>query len=97
MTSNSTNLRKAAILIRSLDADTAAALLAQLSPAEAHVVRQSIQSLGSVDDEERADVSAEFRRIGPIAAEDLRHGVELDLSSYTSASTAHETAPRSAA
>ena len=94
MTSLNANLRKAAILIRSLDAEAAAALLSQLSPAEASEVREAIQSLGSVDDEERADVSAEFRRIGPLATEDPRQGVELDLSFDTSAVAARDFAPR---
>jgi len=85
MTALNANLRKAAILIRSLDADAAAALLSRLSPTEAREVREAIQALGSVDDEERADVSAEFRRIGPLATEDPRRGVELDLSSDNSA------------
>ncbi len=74
------NLRKAAILIRSLDADTSAGLLAQLSSAEAKELRAAIKALGPVDDEERADVSAEFRRIGPIAAEDPSQTVELNFS-----------------
>jgi flagellar motor switch protein FliG len=94
MTALNANLRKAAILIRSLDADAAAALLSQLSPAEARDVREAIQSLGSVDDEERADVSAEFRRVGPLIAEDPRRGVELDLSSDKSTVAALESVPR---
>jgi flagellar motor switch protein FliG len=80
-------LRKAAVLIRSLDADTAAAVLSRLSPAEAKAVRLAIHSLGEIDDDERADVSAEFRRTGAVAQEDPRHGVELDLSSSFSSST----------
>jgi flagellar motor switch protein FliG len=83
VTSNA-NLRKAAILIRSLDADSAASVLARLAPAEAKAVRLAIQSLGEVDPDERADVSAEFRRSGTVAQEDPRRGVELDLSSSAS-------------
>jgi flagellar motor switch protein FliG len=93
MTATNANLRKAAILIRSLDVDAAAALLAQLSPAEAREVREAIQTLGTVDDDERADVSAEFRRIGPLATEDPRRGVELDLSSDSSAAAWRDAAP----
>ncbi|MEX2093046.1 MAG: hypothetical protein WD971_10240, partial [Pirellulales bacterium] len=78
---NNANLRKAAILIRSLDADAAASVLARLSPAEAKAVRLAIHALGEVDPEERADVSTEFRRSGVVAQEDPRRGVELDLSS----------------
>lgn len=74
------NLRKAAILIRSLDADTAAGLLAQLTPAEAKAVRLAIQSLGPIGPEERTDVAAEFRRTVPVAGEGVSRGVELDVS-----------------
>ena len=83
MTSN-VQLRKAAILIRSLDADAAASLLARLTPAEAKEVRLAIQSLGEIDAEERADVSAEFCRSGAVARQSPHHGVELDLSSSAS-------------
>ncbi|MGD9632089.1 MAG: FliG C-terminal domain-containing protein [Pirellulales bacterium] len=81
MPNASTQLRKAAILIRSLDADGAAAVLARLSPEEARQVRLAIQSLGEVDADERDDVSAEFCRSGSVARENPRHGVELELSS----------------
>jgi flagellar motor switch protein FliG len=97
MTAINANLRKAAIVIRSLDAEAAAALLAQLSPAEAGDVREAIKLLGSVDDDERADVSAEFRRVGPLATQDPRRGVELNLSSDYSAPVAHESTSRTSA
>jgi flagellar motor switch protein FliG len=87
MSTLTANLRKAAILIRSLDADTAATLLGQLSPTEAKSLRMAIQSLGPIEADERADVAAEFRRVAPVAAEDPRAGVEIDLSD-TSASIA---------
>src|SRR4029077_18258853 len=80
MNSTPTNLRKAAILIRSLDADTSAKLLAQLSPAEAKSLRIAIQSLGPVEADERDDVAAEFRRAGPVAAESPSEGVQIELS-----------------
>ena len=80
MTALTHNLRKAAVVIRSLDAESAAALLARLSPAEAQQVRQAIQTLGAVDTDEQADVSAEFRRSGAVAREAPGHGVELQLS-----------------
>jgi flagellar motor switch protein FliG len=80
MSSLTTNLRKAAVLIRSLDADTAAKLLRQLSPAEAKSLRMAIQSVGPIEADERADVAAEFRRVAPIAAEEPSSGVEVDLS-----------------
>jgi flagellar motor switch protein FliG len=74
------NLRKAAVLIRSLDADSAASLLAQLSVEEAEALRAAAQSLGPIDPEERADVAAEFRRAAPIAAKPAADGVELRLT-----------------
>jgi flagellar motor switch protein FliG len=94
MTALTANLRKAAILIRSVDADTAAVLLAQLSPTEAKAVRAAIQSLGPVDPEERADVAAEFRRAGPLATEDPRQGVDFEISSAAAEQSANpSTAP----
>lgn len=74
------NLRKAAVLIRSLDADTAVKLLAQLSSEEAARVRAEMQTLGEIEPEEQADLVAEFRRIHPLASESPQHGVELTLS-----------------
>ena len=86
MTHTSPNIRKAAILIRSLDTDAAASVLSRLSPAEAKAVRLAIQSLGEIDADERADVSAEFCRSGSVAMEDPRRGVELNLSSSVASS-----------
>ncbi len=93
MTNSNPNLRKAAIVIRSLDADAAASVLARLAPAEAKAVRLAIHALGEVDPAERADVSTEFRRSGSVAQEDPRRGVELDLSS--SALSAFGSSPNS--
>ncbi len=80
MPTNAQNLRKAAVFIRSLDADTAAGMLAQLAPEEANEVRAAIRSLGALDPEEQADVAAEFRRAAPLANQAASHGVELELS-----------------
>ena len=74
------DLRKAAVLFRSLDSDTAAVMLAQLSPDEASSLRAAIRELGAIDPEEQADIAAEFRRSRPTAAE-KKGGVELSLSS----------------
>jgi flagellar motor switch protein FliG len=81
MNALSPNLRKAAILIRSLDADAAASLLAQLSADEASELRAAAQTLGPIDPEERADVLAEFRRAVPIAAKPAADGVEVAFTS----------------
>lgn len=85
MTNNNSNLRKAAILIRSLDAETATGVLARLTPAEAKELRLAIQSLGAVDADERADVLAEFRRRGEEVRQEPRRDVELEVSSPTAA------------
>jgi flagellar motor switch protein FliG len=81
MTNSSSNLRKAAILLRSLDGETAATLLAQLSAGEAAALRAAIRELGPLDPEEQADVAAEFRREKPMASEPPGRGVELAISS----------------
>jgi flagellar motor switch protein FliG len=85
MNALSSNLRKAAVLIRSLDADSAASLLAQLSAEEARELRAAVQSLGPIDPEERADVLAEFRRAVPIAAKPAADGVEVAFTSQAKA------------
>lgn len=81
MTNTSSNLRKAAVFLRSVDADTAASLLAQLSTEEAAAIREAIRQLGPLDPEEQADVVAEFRRERPFATEPVHRGVELAISS----------------
>ncbi len=97
MITTTPSLRKAAVLLRTLDAESAAAVLARLSPSEAKQVRLAMQSLGEIEEDERADVSAEFRRSGSVAQEDPRHGVELDLSSSQSTiSPSRFTAPTAA-
>jgi flagellar motor switch protein FliG len=80
MKKTDSNLRKAAILLRSLDSDTSAVMLAQLSPAEAASLRSAIRELGAVDAEEAADVVAEFRRTRPAVTASNKRGVELELS-----------------
>jgi flagellar motor switch protein FliG len=77
------NLRKAAILIRSLDPEMAATLLAQLPAADADAVRRAIATLGPVDAEEQDDVVAELRRTVPVSGAAKSAGVELTLSPET--------------
>lgn len=84
MTSANSNLRKAAVLIRSLDGDTASMMLGQLSPEEAAALRAALRELGPVDAEEQADIAAEFRRTRPTTGQ-AASGVELSLSA-----TVHE-------
>jgi flagellar motor switch protein FliG len=78
---SASNLRKAAVLIRSLDSDTAATMLQRLSPDEAAAVRAAIGSITQIDSDEEADVVAEFRSARAIATESPVKGVELDISS----------------
>ncbi|MCI0333740.1 MAG: hypothetical protein L0228_11025 [Planctomycetes bacterium] len=80
MMNTNSNVRKAAVLLRSVDADTAATLLAQLSSEEAAVLREAIRALGPVDADEQADVLAEFRGEKTLASEPANRGVELSLS-----------------
>jgi flagellar motor switch protein FliG len=75
------NMRKAAVLIRSLDAATAAGLLAQLPPEEVASVRTAMDALGPIDPDERADVAAEIRLAAPVARAGTGAGVELAFSS----------------
>jgi flagellar motor switch protein FliG len=80
MADHSHNLRKAAVLIRSLDAETAAILLAQLPPADAAAIRAAVERLGAIDSDEQADVAAELRRAAPLAGAAAKDGVELAIS-----------------
>ena len=75
------SLRKAAVLMRSLDADSAAVLLAQLSNEEARAVRQAMRELGSIDPEEQEELRHSLRPAALPAKEDDGEGVELALTS----------------
>lgn len=91
MSTFSPSIRKAAVLIRSLDSDSAAALLTQLSPSEAKAIRLAIRELGEVDPDEAARLADELRG-GPTVAEvtdeplETSLGVELELGSLGAAS-----------
>jgi flagellar motor switch protein FliG len=82
--------RKVAIVVSTLDRDTADTLLAQMSDEEASSVRRAILSLDEISDEEQAEALAEFMRHGgksteakPSGRKGLRgaldNGVELDI------------------
>jgi flagellar motor switch protein FliG len=79
MNSNA-NIRKAAVFLRSLDSETSALMLGQLSTEEAASIRAAIRELGSLDPEEQADVAAEFKRSRPMTGSNYTNGVELELS-----------------
>src|SRR3954452_5323171 len=75
------NLRKAAVLVRSLDADTAAMMLGQLSAEEAATIRAAMRSLGQIGSDEQAGVLAALGRDRVPTAGTETGGVELLLSS----------------
>jgi flagellar motor switch protein FliG len=72
------NLRKAAMLVASLDERNAEALLAQMTPAQAQAVKRSIETLGPIDACEQHDVIEEFFRVGPLVPGKQPSGLELD-------------------
>jgi flagellar motor switch protein FliG len=78
MKSRENTLRKAAILVASLEPDVADGLLAQMSRAQADAVREAIEMLGSLDPSEQEQVIDEFFRIGPLIPHDELSGIELD-------------------
>lgn len=75
------NIRKAAILVASLDQDSADMLLGQMSMDQAATVREAIDELGPIDPEEQNEVIEEFFRIGPLVPEKQPAGIELDIRS----------------
>jgi flagellar motor switch protein FliG len=76
------NLRKAAVLLRSLDAETATVMLGQLSAEEAATIRAAMRAVGQVEANEQADVMAELRGARPEKQSTFgNNGVELALSS----------------
>jgi flagellar motor switch protein FliG len=81
MTNVDRNLRKAAVLLRSLDTDTAAVMLGQLSAEEAATIRAAMRAVGKVETHEQADVMAELRGARPAKIASGSGDVELTLSS----------------
>ena len=65
MTNVDANLRKAAVLLRSLDADTAAMMLGRFRPKRPPPIRREIVNLGPLDEDEQANVMAELHRGSP--------------------------------
>jgi flagellar motor switch protein FliG len=72
------NLRKAAILLSSLDPPQAEALLGQLSAEQADTLRQALATLGDLDRTEQCEVIEEFVRVGPLVPGSDHSGIELD-------------------
>ncbi len=81
MTNITPNMRKAAVMLRTLDGDTAALMLGQLSPNEAAAIRSAMRALGPIDVDEQAEVVAELRGDRPQKNTSTTADVELSLSS----------------
>jgi flagellar motor switch protein FliG len=71
-------IRKAAILVASLDQAAADLLLAQLSPEWADRVREAVMAIDQIDAQQQQRVIDEFRRIGPMIPGECPPGIELD-------------------
>jgi flagellar motor switch protein FliG len=71
-------IRKAAILMASLDQAAAEVLLHRLGPERADLVRQAVAYLDEIGSEERQRIVDEFRRIGPMVPGPSPSGIELD-------------------
>ena len=73
-----TGIRKAAILVASLDMAEADSVLDALEPAQAARVRQAMVDLGRIDPQEQRRVIEEFRRVETMMPEKQPAGIELD-------------------
>lgn len=78
MNSTTSPLRKAAILVASLDDATAALLLSQMPAEQARQIRIAAAELDDLDMLEQDAVIEEFFRIGPMLPEDQPAGIEGD-------------------
>ncbi len=72
------SIRKAAILVSSLDTETADALLDQMSRDQADAVRRAVIDLPDVDPSEQDEVIGEFVRVRPLVPKNQPAGIELD-------------------
>ncbi len=72
------NLRKAALLIASLDEVHVDALMRQMSLQQADRLRQAIAELGEINPREQNDVIEEFFRISPLIPDRHPTGIALD-------------------
>ena len=73
-------IRKAAILVASLEPAAADALLDHLGPQRARQLRDAMVALGEIDSQEQQRVIDEFFRSGPMLARKHPPAVELDGS-----------------
>ncbi len=74
------SLRKAAVLLASLDGPSAEALLGQMSAGQTQALRQAVEGLGPIDPAEQSEILEEFFRIGPLVPDRRPSGIELDGS-----------------
>lgn len=74
---NGAGIRKAAILVASLDPLSADALLGRLDDGQAGRIRRAVMELDVIDPEERRRVLDEFRRVGPMVPAESPPGIEL--------------------
>jgi flagellar motor switch protein FliG len=76
--SHTPSIRKAAVLVASLDADTADLLLAQMPDEQADQVRRAVLDMGDIDPSEQRAVLDEFFRIGPLSSPADSGSLNLD-------------------
>ena len=72
------NVRKAAVLVATLDAENAELLLAGLPPEQADQVRKLARDMDAIDPDEQQEVIVEFRRMRPLVPARHCAGIELD-------------------
>ena len=70
-------IRKAAILVASLDREAADIVMSQMTPLQARLVRRAMVELGSPDPVEQNDVIEDFFRTAPRVRRDDLDGIEL--------------------
>ena len=74
----SPRLRKAAILVSTIDVRTGDALLEQMGEAQANLVRAAVLELDDISESERESVLEEFLSSRPHRRDDAGSGVEID-------------------
>lgn len=104
--SDDPGIRKAAILLASLDQAAAERMLNALGPEQAKRLRRAVAGLGETDAEERRRVIEEFSRVRPMVPQRHPPGIELggrsarrsapSEKSEREAAPAHEPVPSSA-
>jgi flagellar motor switch protein FliG len=71
-------IRKAAILVSSLDRAAADRLLEQMTPEQARAVRDAVIDLGDIAPEDQRRIVDEFFRVRPLVPDPHPAGIELD-------------------